>query len=63
MPNVKVLSSFSALRLTLSVKNLYTFTKWLGPDPENAVDITSIKGSDKHYPMPRIYSLGINMSF
>lgn len=62
-PDVKVLSSFSALRLTFSVKNLYTWTKWLGPDPENAVDITTIKGSDNHYPMPRIYSLGINMSF
>ncbi|MFO7657423.1 MAG: SusC/RagA family TonB-linked outer membrane protein, partial [Bacteroidales bacterium] len=71
-PNIPVLSKFSALRVTLSVKNLFTFTKWLGPDPENAgldpagnVDdgITSNKGSDRLFPMPRIYSVGINMSF
>ena len=61
--NLPVLSKFSALRITLSIKNLYTFTKWLGPDPENAGDITSNKGSDDLYPMPRTYSLGINMSF
>jgi TonB-linked SusC/RagA family outer membrane protein len=62
-PDLPVLSKFSALRITLSIKNLYTFTKWLGPDPENAGDITSNKGSDDLYPMPRTYSLGINMSF
>ena len=62
-PDLPILSKFSALRITLSVKNLYTFTKWLGPDPENAGDITSNKGSDALYPMPRIYSVGINMSF
>ena len=62
-PDLPVLSKFSALRITLSVKNLYTFTKWLGPDPENADDVTSNKGSDALYPMPRIYSVGINMSF
>jgi len=71
-PDLPVLSKFSSLRITLSVKNMYTFTKWLGPDPENAgVDpdgkmddgITSNKGSDRLFPMPRIYSLGINMSF
>jgi hypothetical protein len=70
--DVPVLSKFSSLRLTLSIKNLFTFTKWLGPDPENASldpdgdmgdGITSNKGSDKLFPMPRIYSIGINMSF
>lgn len=70
--NVPMLQKFSSLRLTLSVKNLYTFTKWLGPDPENAGTdpdgvngngITSNKGSDKLYPMPRLYSIGINVSF
>lgn len=58
-----VFSSFESLRLSFSVKNLYTFTKWLGPDPENSNGITSEQGSNDVYPMPRIYSLGINMSF
>ncbi|MBN1414158.1 MAG: SusC/RagA family TonB-linked outer membrane protein [Bacteroidales bacterium] len=58
-----VLSSFSSLRLSFSVKNLYTFTKWLGPDPENTRDIETDQGGRDLYPMPRIYSLGINMSF
>ncbi|MBN2214531.1 MAG: TonB-dependent receptor [Bacteroidales bacterium] len=58
-----VLSKFSSLRLSLSIKNLYTFTKWLGPDPENTTDIETDQGGRDLYPMPRIYSLGINMSF
>lgn len=59
-----VFSGFSSLRLTLSVKNLYTFTKWIGPDPESSGDgTTSNQGSDDLYPMPRTYSVGINMSF
>lgn len=71
-PDTPVLSKFSSLRVTFSIKNLYTFTKWLGPDPENAgldpegrMDdgITSNKGSDRLFPMPRTYSIGINMSF
>jgi len=57
-------SAFSSFRLTLSVKNLYTFTNWIGPDPENCGDgATSNQGSDDLFPMPRIYSLGINVSF
>ena len=58
-----VLSNFSSLRLSLSIKNLYTFTQWLGPDPENTLDITTDQGGRDLYPMPRIYSVGINMSF
>jgi hypothetical protein len=75
-PDVPVLKEFSVLRITFSIKNLYTFTKWLGPDPENAdmdadLDdpdydsdgVTNNKGSDRLFPMPRTYSIGINMSF
>ncbi|MCW0482727.1 SusC/RagA family TonB-linked outer membrane protein [Gaoshiqia sediminis] len=61
--NMPVINKFKSLRVTLNVNNLYTFTKWLGPDPENAQDITSNKGSDDLYPMPRTYSIGLNMSF
>lgn len=61
--NVPVIYKFSTFRITASVKNVYTFTKWLGPDPENAQDIKSNKGSDDLYPMPRTYSIGLNLSF
>lgn len=60
---VPVANQFKTCRITLSITNLHTFTKWLGPDPENAQDITSNKGSDDLYPMPRTYSLGLNLSF
>ncbi|MEO8960719.1 MAG: TonB-dependent receptor [Ginsengibacter sp.] len=57
--NVKL----SALRLYLSAKNLYTFTRWLGSDPESGGSYTSNQGSDELFPMPRTFSFGINVSF
>lgn len=53
----------SSLRLSLSAKNLYTFTNWLGSDPENGQGYTSEQGSDDIYPMPRTLSLGLNVTF
>ena len=48
----------SNMRVSLSGKNLYTFTDWVGQDPESgSVDRTSL------YPMPRTITLGLNMSF
>ncbi len=61
--NIPVINQFKSLRVSLNVNNLYTFTKWLGPDPENAKDVIYNKGSDDLYPMPRTYSIGLNMSF
>jgi TonB-linked SusC/RagA family outer membrane protein len=52
----------SGLRVSLSVKNLYTFTNWLGTDPENASDYTEQGGNDL-FPMPRTVSLGMNVNF
>lgn len=52
----------SELRLSLSIKNLYTFTSWPGSDPENASDYTE-QGGSQLYPMPRTFSLGVNISF
>ncbi|HMF70601.1 MAG TPA: hypothetical protein VK616_03960, partial [Flavitalea sp.] len=46
------------LRVFLSAKNLYTFTDWLGSDPE--VGATS---SSEFYPMPRAITVGINVGF
>jgi TonB-linked SusC/RagA family outer membrane protein len=48
----------SNLRIYLSGKNLYTFTNWLGADPESG----GTSPAD-FYPMPRIISLGVNIGF
>ncbi|MDC6366254.1 MULTISPECIES: SusC/RagA family TonB-linked outer membrane protein [Flavobacteriaceae] len=53
----------SSLRLSLSAKNLYTFTDWLGSDPESGDNYTSIQGSSNLYPLPRTFSLGLNIGF
>lgn len=55
----KVLDKIGVSKLTLSVsgKNLYTFTDWLGSDPESGVS------SREMYPMPRTISFGLNLGF
>lgn len=45
------------IRVYASVRNLYTFTKWEGLDPETG----SGTGSD-NVPLPRIFSFGVNIS-
>ncbi len=51
----------SNLKLYLSAKNLYTFTNWLGYDPEAATnDITYFDGP---YPNARTIVMGINLTF
>jgi len=44
------------LKLILECKNVYTFTNWIGYDPE-------AWGSFMPYPNPRVYTLGINLNF
>lgn len=53
----------SDLRLFVSGKNLYTFTKWLGSDPESGGSYTSPEGSTDIYPMPRTIAFGVNLAF
>jgi TonB-linked SusC/RagA family outer membrane protein len=48
----------SNIRFNLSGKNLYTFTKWIGPDPESGY---ATVGS--FFPTSRSLALGVNMSF
>lgn len=61
----KVAKIFNAdfIRLSLSVRNLATFTKWPGWDPEPGVasrsELETQPGMD---PMPRTYTLGINFT-
>lgn len=51
------------LTVYASGRNLYTWTNWLGWDPE-ARDITRGSTNDAiNYPMVRTYVLGINLSF
>jgi len=49
------------LRLYLSGQNLYTFTDWLGFDPE--ADKIDVAYYDGPYPNPRTIVVGINLGF
>ncbi|MEX2410492.1 MAG: TonB-dependent receptor [Candidatus Paceibacterota bacterium] len=53
----------SNLRVYLSAKNLFTFTKWPGSDPESANDITTQQapGASGDFPMSRTVSFGISL--
>ena len=56
----KVIHNKASLRLTASIQNVFTITKYSGLDPENA----SSSGVDYTiYPRPRIYSVGANLDF
>lgn len=48
----------SDLRVFVSGKNLYTFTDWPGSDPESGETDAGLL-----YPMPRIFTLGMNVRF
>lgn len=49
----------NSLEIYTSIKNLYTFTNWFGGgDPERGISADS--GT---YPVPRIYSMGLKVSF
>lgn len=48
----------SHLKLSLSGKNLYTFTNWIGADPESGAT-----DREDFYPMPRTISVGLNLGF
>ena len=53
----------SGLRVYISAKNLITLTNWLGADPENGGEYADEQGYDMSFPMPRTYSVGMNISF
>ena len=46
----------SSLTVYMSAKNLYTFTKWPGSDPESGG-----ASSSSFYPMPRTIAFGVNI--
>ena len=48
----------SGARIYLQGQNLYTWTKWVGFDPEDNDNIAQYE-----YPTPRIYTVGLNLTF
>jgi len=48
--------NLASLRFVISGKNIYTFTKWIGADPESGRT-----ARDELYPMPRTITFGINV--
>ena len=67
-------SRIQTLRIYFSVQNAYTFTKYPGLDPE-MYDSNNLRGESVQnpdlasgidwgtYPVPRIYTLGVNLNF
>jgi TonB-linked SusC/RagA family outer membrane protein len=56
----------SNARIYVSVKNLYTFTGYKGRDPESPINSNDPlnPGVDNNaYPLPRVYTAGINIDF
>ncbi|MCK5685920.1 TonB-dependent receptor, partial [bacterium] len=50
--------NIESLKVYSSIQNLYTFTDWVGGDAEQGV--SAMSGT---YPVPSIYSIGLNISF
>ena len=48
----------SAARVFVQAQNLYTWTHWVGFDPEYSNNIAQY-----NYPVPRTYTLGLSVSF
>ena len=51
----------TSMRVYCTGNNLYTFTNYSGPDPENVTDLG--RDNSKGYPSRRSYSLGLNVQF
>jgi len=49
---------FSGARFYVQGQNLYTWTKWVGFDPEDNDNIAAYE-----YPTPRTFTLGLTLSF
>lgn len=66
-------NAIEKLRLYLAAQNLYTFTKYIGPNPEVGADMGIdrraspnewAKGIDVYFnPIPRIFTIGANVTF
>ncbi|MNX82085.1 TonB dependent receptor [compost metagenome] len=51
----------TSMRVYCTGNNLYTFTNYTGPDPENVTDLG--RDNSAGYPSRRSYSIGLNVQF
>jgi len=56
-------TGFSSVRIYTQVKNAYTFTKYSGYDPEISSGVLDTGIDRGSYPIPRIWSVGVNVKF
>jgi TonB-linked SusC/RagA family outer membrane protein len=54
-------SGLGSLTFYLSGRNLYTFTNWVGWDPENDFTFRGNGGWDNNYPLVRSFIFGVNV--
>ena len=54
----KILKNAARLTINANVQNVFVITKYKGLDPEVASGV-----DNNFYPRPRVYSLGLNLSF
>jgi hypothetical protein len=55
---VNTLKIFSGIRMFVQAQNLYTWTNWVGFDPEDNNNIASYE-----YPTPRTFTIGLDVTF
>jgi hypothetical protein len=64
LPSVVIKNiGISGIQLYLSGRNLYTFTDWIGWDPEARYDPRGSGNWGTNYPVVRSYILGVNVTF
>ncbi|MBN1951457.1 MAG: SusC/RagA family TonB-linked outer membrane protein, partial [Bacteroidales bacterium] len=63
--DVNKIRFISGFRLYISVQQLYTFSRYKGNNPEvsRSGNVLTLGDDLSTYPLPRIYSLGINLRF
>jgi hypothetical protein len=57
--------NLNTLKIYASIQNLYTFTGWDGGDPEqgNRAMTGTDANDDTSYPVPAVYTFGLDISF
>ena len=56
----------SSLRIYASIQNVFFISRYSGANPEvslNGLNGTGIGVDENSYPIPRVYSLGLNVTF
>ena len=59
----KKIPVLNKLRLYVSAQNLFTLTKYKGVEPEVSGDVLSFGFGGWNYPVQRIYTAGVNITF